>query len=166
LLTLHTEWSSAIRHTLNTASTVQGCAVGPASYLVTASDLRPLGSTNVIAKYADDTYLITPASSQSSCQSEINNIEGWANKNNSKLDREKSCEIVFVRPRSNCKTDIPPPAVDGFDRKQHITALGVTMSHNVSVTKHIDTVIASCARNLYGLKILYERMACLRPIYS
>jgi len=32
--------------------------------------------------------------------------------------------------------------------------LGVTLSHNFSVIKHIDTVIASCARNLSGLKTL------------
>ena len=37
------------------------------------------------------------------------------------------------------------------DRVQHITALVVTLSHNVLTTKHIDTVMASCVRTRYGL---------------
>jgi len=45
-----------------------------------ASDLQPLSSSNVILKYADDTYLIIPASSQSTCQLEMQNIERWADK--------------------------------------------------------------------------------------
>jgi len=36
------------------ASIVQGSVVGPASYVVTASDLHPVLSHNVIVKYADD----------------------------------------------------------------------------------------------------------------
>ena len=37
---------------------------------------------------------------------------------------------------------------------QHITALGVTLSYNFSMAKHIDTVMSSCARTLYGLRTL------------
>jgi len=34
---------------------------------------------------------------------------------------------------------------------QHITALGVTLSHNFFMTKHIDTVMAGCARTVYSV---------------
>ena len=37
---------------------------------------------------------------------------------------------------------------------QQITALGVTLSYNFSMAKHIDTVMSSCARTLYGLRTL------------
>ena len=40
------------------ASIIQGSPIGPASYVVTASDLRPVSPNNFISKYADDTYLI------------------------------------------------------------------------------------------------------------
>jgi len=33
---------------------------------------------------------------------------------------------------------MPPPAVDGFDRVQHITALGVTLCHDFYMSEHID----------------------------
>jgi len=61
-----------------------------------------------------DTYLIIPASSHT-CLAEIQNLEAWADRNNLKLNRKKSCEIVFIRPKSNWHTEIPPPAVQGFD---------------------------------------------------
>ena len=40
-----------------TASIVQGSAIGPAAYVVTAADLRAITPDNFIIKYADDTYL-------------------------------------------------------------------------------------------------------------
>jgi len=44
------------------ASIIQGSAAGPASYVVTGSDLRPLTTGNSMIKFADDTYLVIPAS--------------------------------------------------------------------------------------------------------
>jgi len=40
------------------AGIIQGSAIGPAAYLVTAADLRPMHDTNEILKFADDTYLV------------------------------------------------------------------------------------------------------------
>ena len=37
-------------------------AVGPASYVVNAADLTNVSSNNRLVKYADDTYLVIPAS--------------------------------------------------------------------------------------------------------
>ena len=101
------------------ASIVQGSAVGPASYVVTASDLHPVSSRNAIVKYADDTYLIIPANNQNTCKAEIQHIEQWANTNNLKLNRSKSKEIVFTKLRSCRQIDLPPHIVQGFERVQH-----------------------------------------------
>ena len=43
------------------ASIVQVSSIGPASYAVTDADLRPLHADNSLVKYADDTYLVIPA---------------------------------------------------------------------------------------------------------
>ena len=43
------------------ASFIQGSALGPASYIVTAADLHPVHTGNRIFKFADDTYLVVPA---------------------------------------------------------------------------------------------------------
>jgi len=82
------------------ASIVQGSVV--------ELDLHPVSSHNVILKYADDTYLIIPATNQNTCKAKIQHIEQWANANNLKLNRSKSKEIVFTKPRSCRQTDLPP----------------------------------------------------------
>ena len=43
------------------ASVIQGSAIGPASFIVTASDLQSVHIGNVLVKFADDTHVIVPA---------------------------------------------------------------------------------------------------------
>jgi len=43
-------------------SIIQGLAAGPASYVITGSDLGPHIPGNSMVKFADDTYLAIPAS--------------------------------------------------------------------------------------------------------
>jgi len=45
------------------ASVIQGSALGPTSYIVTAADLHPVNAANRIFKFADDTYLVVPGKS-------------------------------------------------------------------------------------------------------
>ena len=77
------------------ASVIQDSAIGPASYSVTASDLRPAIDGNRMFKFADDTYLVIPAVNCSTCTAEVKHIETWATTNNLRLNRAKSKEIVF-----------------------------------------------------------------------
>ena len=39
------------------------------------------------------------------------------------------------------QTDLPPPIVQGFERVQHISVLGVTLTYNLTMTTHIDNII-------------------------
>jgi len=102
--------------------------------------------------------LIIPANNQNTCKAEIQHIEQWANCNNLKLNRPKSKKIVFrpTKPRSCRQTDLPPPivqknaptladwvvvivrrswrvflnhSVQGFERVQRISVLGVSHSY-------------------------------------
>ena len=105
-------------------------------------------------KYADDTYLIIPASNSQSCVDEIAHVEDWAINNNLALNRAKSVEIVFVSPRCRRATLIPSPAVPGFQRVETIKALGVTVSRKFSVSQHVDNLLAACAQTLFALRTL------------
>ena len=105
-------------------------------------------------KYADDTYLIIPASNCQSCAVEFVHIENWAMENNLKLNRTKSVEIVFVLPRSRRATLIPPPAVSGVERVELIQALGVTINRKFSVAQRVDNLLAACAQTLFALRTL------------
>jgi hypothetical protein len=82
-----------------TTSIVQGSAVGPVSYVVTAADLSSEVPGNEICKYADDTYLIIPASNANSRETELRNVEYWAGANNLMLNRSKTTEIIFTNRR-------------------------------------------------------------------
>ena len=66
------------------------------SYVVNAGDLAPLTLGNVFCKYADDTYLVIPASNVDSRTRKIENIRSWSCANNLNLNLKKSSEIVFV----------------------------------------------------------------------
>lgn len=150
-----TKFGSEVSGFLNIlASIIQGSALGPASYVVTASDLRPITAGNQMDKYADDTYLIIPASNSQSCAAEIAHIEDWAVENNLKLNRAKSVEIVFVSPRCRRATIIPPPSVVRFSRVEAIKVLGVTISRKFSVAHHVDDLLAACAQTLFALRTL------------
>src|SRR5664279_5042549 len=138
------------------ASIIQGSGLGPASYVVTASDLHPVTPGNSMVKCADDTYLIIPAANSKSCADEIAQVVSWAAENNLSLNRMKSLEIVFVSPWSKRGVNISPPAVPGFARAASIKALGVTISRRFSVTEHVDNLLASCAQTLFAMRTLHH----------
>jgi hypothetical protein len=64
------------------SSVIQGSAIGPVSYVVTASDLRTINPGNQLFKFADDTYLLIPSTNSSTCESEIKHVKEWALLNN------------------------------------------------------------------------------------
>ena len=77
------------------ASIIQGSAIGPALYVVYASDLVSKTTGNMLCKYADDTYLIIPASNHDSRIAELDHIHSWANHSNLRLNRAKCVELIF-----------------------------------------------------------------------
>jgi len=55
-----------------TASIVQGSAISPVSYVVTAADLNTTIPGNSMCKYA---YVIVPANNVDTRNSEVNNVQ-------------------------------------------------------------------------------------------
>ena len=136
------------------ASVFQGSGLGPVSYSVNASDLRPCTDGNDIVKFANDFDLIIPSTIVDSRSAEMQHIQEWADRNNLQLNRSKSQEIVFFRPYTR-KVNIPTvPEVPGVPRVKRIKLLGVTIADNFSMDGHVDSVISSSASALYALKIL------------
>jgi len=90
-----------------TASVIKWSTIGPATYVVTAGDLAATVSGNSLYKFADDAYLIIPASYVASRHIKLANIQNWAKRNNLKLNCDKSC---FYRQQEeatsqlNCRT--------------------------------------------------------------
>jgi len=95
-----------------TASIIQGSGIRQAPYVVNASDLKMVTPGNQLCKFADDTYLVIPATNVVSRATEIDNIETWAQTNYLTLNRNKSKEIVSSDPRRRRQIETPPPTTD------------------------------------------------------
>jgi len=124
-----------------------------------------LSPGNKLCKFADNTYLIIPASNVDSRSAEVNNIEMGAWKNNLTLNRSKSKEIVFIDSKRKCEA-APPPEMAGIVR---VTSLGVTVTNELSASDHVRDVIINCAKSLYALRVLRARGMCdsaLQAIYQ
>ena len=105
------------------ASVIQGSAVGPASYAVTASDLNATCDMNKLVKFADDTYIVIPASCSDTRSAEIDSVEHWARANNLQSNRAKSKEIIFVDTRRKREAPEPSP-LPGVARVTTLKILG------------------------------------------
>ena len=104
---------------------IQGSAIGPASFIVAASDLQPAHDGNALVKFADDTYVIVPAVNSDTSTSELMNVRTWAEENNLKLNCSKSKEIVFTSRGTRGKSAAFPPPCLNICQVHSITALGV-----------------------------------------
>jgi len=135
------------------ASIVQGSAVGPAAYVVTAGDLQAVTDGNRLCKYADDTYLIIPPHNSNTRTVELINIDTWARANNMTLNRSKSVEIIFTSHKRRRQDDLPPSLPD-IARVSTIKILGVTISNRLSVSQHVQNVVMSCAQTVHALRTL------------
>ena len=58
--------------------------------------------------YADDTYLVVPASKSGTIESELQSIASWSESNNVTLNTKKSTEIVIYKPKSK-NANLPLP---------------------------------------------------------
>ena len=137
-------------------SIIQGSVIGPGSFVVTASDKRPLNPGNIIEKFADDMYPIIPESNVDTRLDELSDFDVWAETNNLKVNRSKCAEIIFTKPRGRSSITLPP-LVPGIERVKKMKILGVTICDDLSVSEHINSSLVSCSQTMYALKILRAR---------
>lgn len=138
-------------HRTINAGVIQGSALGPISFITTASSLKPLNEGNSIFKYADDFYLIIPKRNIDTTQIEIQNIQAWASSNNLTLNQSKSREILFTRPRY--KGNLPDNIVN-IPRVKDVKILGVHLDHTLKAGEHVNQLISKCSCLMFLLKRL------------
>ena len=124
-------------------------------YVVEAADLHAVtpGNLGLLSKYADDTYLIIPASYSHTRTLELEHIEAWSKANNITLNRTKSVEIIFTSKKCKVATSTPPP-LPGITRCSSLTVLGITVTNTLSVAEHVQDVTKLSSQTLHVLRIL------------
>jgi hypothetical protein len=126
------------------ASVIQGSALGPASFSVTASDLRPVHIHNEMLKFADDTYLLIPSLHLDTTDMELSNIEFWSRTNNLHLNKAKSHELLFhPKLRNSFHGSLPPP-LGGIAGVKSLKCLGTRLQSNLSFSDHVSETISTC----------------------
>jgi hypothetical protein len=134
------------------AGVVQGSALGPATYILCASGLQPHHCLNRMFKYADDTYLLIPASMSYSVPLELDNITFWANNNNLKLNLAKSKEMII---RGNSRSTFAEPApTPNIPRVNSMVILGITINANLSMDEHVTNLATTANSSFYALQTL------------
>ena len=78
------------------SSVFQGSAVGPPLFVINGIDLKPCFPNNFMDKYADDTFLIIPASNEHTIAQELQAIEQWALNNTSSLTKVNRKNLYFL----------------------------------------------------------------------
>ena len=134
------------------ASIIQGSGLGPLNFLVSIKSLKPLFSNNRLLKYADDCYLLIPASAIHTTSSELDNVARWAATSNLKLNCSKSKEMIIRRPTSR-PGSLPPP-LQGITRVQEAAFLGVTLTDRLGFNRHIDSICVKANQSLYAIRCL------------
>ena len=77
-----------------------------------------------------------------------------ATDNNLRLNQAKTVEIVFYARGRHHAEDEQPPSLPGIQRISSIIVLGVIISNNLSMAGLVSALLDTCARTLYGLRVL------------
>jgi len=112
------------------SSVIQRSLLGPAAYAIIASDLDPIHAGNEIVKFADDSYLIVPASNTDTSPEELAHVQKWATNNNLQLNCKTSLEIVFQSTQT--KPLQLPSSCPGVTRVNSMSALGVVINDRLT----------------------------------
>ena len=135
-------------------SIILGSVIGPTAYIINASDLKAHVSSNYLDKYADDTYLIVPASNSCTIPTELDIVSAWATANDLSLNVTKSCEMIVRRPRMAVNDPAMPPARPGLKRVSELNILGVHISDRLQFTPHVNHITIMAVQSTYALRVL------------
>jgi len=147
------------------SSIIQGSGLGPVEFVYTASDLRTIFPTNILCKYADDTYLLVPATNTQTIPQELQHIDDWAKENNLKLNNSKAQEMIVHQPRRG-RLITNPAATPSIKRVEKINILGVTVSHTLTFHHHVTALVGKVARSLYALKTVRAHGLVGQPLWD
>ena len=134
------------------ASVIQGSAVGPFCFIASATGLRPQCNGNEMGKYADDCYLIVPASNSSAILAELTNVNDWAASNNLSLNIKKTQGIIIYKSKHTMKH--APDEIPGIARVKHLNILGVTVDEMLTFSEHVSMKVSQGHQQLYALRPL------------
>jgi len=86
-----------------------------------------------------------------SIQEELNNVSDWAERNNLRLNKNKSREMLIFR--RGCRNKDVPPLMD-MERVTEMVILGVTITDDLRASAHVRQVVGACSSSLHAIRVL------------
>ena len=99
------------------------------------SDVKKVGTSNILIKYADDVDLLVPGTSDVDIVTEFNSVKVWATQNKMVINFLKTKEMVFRRP--NPRNIIYQPLLDSIERVRVAKLLCVFVQSNFCCEEHV-----------------------------
>ena len=118
---------------------VQGSGIGPTLFVICIIDLRPIGSTNYVTKYADDGSLLVQEKCDIDIKIEFQNVLKWATNNKLTISIAKTKELIFDRP--NARNYLPPVALPGIERVIYAKLRGVWLQEDLGIREHVNNLM-------------------------
>ena len=138
------------------AGVPQGTKVGPILFLVMINSLNTTSQESSIWKFVDDVSLseALTRNSNSSLQSDLDNIGKWSADNWMKLKAKKCKEMRICYLKE--KPQITQLHIDGqaLELVCSYKILGLTIQNNLKWNEHVNAVISKASKRLHILRIL------------
>ena len=116
------------------------------------TDLKPISSINQICKYADDTTLLVPETSDLDLCTEWENIKTWAKDNALIINMNKTKEVVFCQP--NPRLDLRLQPIQSIETVRCVKLLGINLTSDLKFSGHIKDLVTKCNQIFYLLRKL------------
>ena len=97
--------------------------MGPSSFIINASSLKPVHPLNKMIKFADDIYIVIPSSNSNYLQLELDSLSEWAKLSNLSLDLKQSYELII---HNNYNKIIPIRLLPSLSWESHSVKLSTS----------------------------------------
>ena len=131
----------------------QGTVSGPRNFITFINDLT---TTAPIYKYVDDSTIfeVCQEGDTSQIQESVDMVDIWTSQNDTRLNSEKCKEMIIDFSRNYSLTSGIQSVTIGeqvLERVEHNKMLGVTISNNLTWSKHVDNIVSKAGKRVYML---------------